>query len=121
MSKKNKSAAEVPRLSGKVVAFNLGPKGQIEGVMLDTPSGRAQLNFPRHRASCQRAIDANDRVALETALELGDGPMAHPSPDHYLPLLYVMGAARPTDRARHPITGFDLGSLSMRTVVLDAP
>jgi 4,5-DOPA dioxygenase extradiol len=67
------------------------------------------------------AIEARDLSALETALQFGDGPIAHPSPDHYLPLLYVMGAARTSDRARYPITGFDLGSLSMRTVVLDAP
>lgn len=75
----------------------------------------------RFDAATARAIDERDRSALEGALQIGDGPMAHPSPDHYIPLLYVMGAARPTDRVRYPITGFDLGSLSMRAVVLEAP
>src|SRR5204863_64647 len=37
--------------------------------------------------------------------------------DHYLPLLYVMGAADATDKVSFPVTGFDLGSLSMRSIV----
>jgi 4,5-DOPA dioxygenase extradiol len=37
--------------------------------------------------------------------------------DHYLPLLYAVGAAAPQDRVRFPITGFDFSSLSMRSVL----
>jgi 4,5-DOPA dioxygenase extradiol len=43
--------------------------------------------------------------------------MAHPTYDHYLPLLYVVGASGAGDTVRFPITGFDLSSLSMRTIV----
>jgi 4,5-DOPA dioxygenase extradiol len=46
-----------------------------------------------------------------------DGQLAHPSPDHYLPLLYAYGAAENADEAAFPVTGFDAGSLSMRCVV----
>ena len=46
-----------------------------------------------------------------------DGQMSHPSPDHYLPLLYAYGAAGKSDEASFPVTGFDAGSLSMRCVV----
>ena len=44
---------------------------------------------------------------------------AHPTPDHYLPLLYAAGASA-GENASYPITGFDLGSLSMRSVVFGA-
>jgi 4,5-DOPA dioxygenase extradiol len=46
-----------------------------------------------------------------------DGRLSHPSPDHYLPLLYAYGAAGKSDEASFPVTGFDAGSLSMRCVV----
>jgi len=39
-----------------------------------------------------------------------------PTPDHYLPLLYVMGATRPGDEITFPVEGFDGGSISMLTV-----
>jgi 4,5-DOPA dioxygenase extradiol len=42
--------------------------------------------------------------------------MAHPTPDHYLLLLYAAGAAGDSDSVSFPVTGFDLGSLSMRAV-----
>ena len=55
--------------------------------------------------------------ALTESLPGSDvGRTAHPSPDHYLPLLYVVGAARPEDSVTYPVTGFDLGSVSMRSV-----
>jgi 4,5-DOPA dioxygenase extradiol len=48
----------------------------------------------------------------------GDGRLAHPTPDHWLPLLYAFGAADEDDRVRFPIEGFDWGSISMRTILL---
>lgn len=47
-----------------------------------------------------------------------DGRMAHPTPDHWLPLLYVLGAADAGDPVRFSSEGFDLGSISMRSVLL---
>jgi len=46
-----------------------------------------------------------------------DGRRSHPTPDHYLPLLYAAGAASKDDQVSFPIEGFDLGSLSMRSVL----
>ncbi len=65
-----------------------------------------------------RALSAHDTGALVRAPTTEAGRMAHPTPDHYLPLLYVAGAAGPGDDVRFPITGFDLGSLSMRCAIL---
>ena len=63
-----------------------------------------------------RAAAAHDTDALARALDGADGRRAHPTPDHYLPLLYVAGAAEAADPVTFPVTGFDLGSLSMRAV-----
>jgi 4,5-DOPA dioxygenase extradiol len=46
--------------------------------------------------------------------------MAHPSIEHYLPLLYVLGAADPTEKILFPYEAFELGSLSMRSVLVGA-
>ncbi len=44
--------------------------------------------------------------------------MAHPSIDHYLPLLYVLGATDPGEKTMFPYESFELGSLSMRSVLI---
>lgn len=46
-----------------------------------------------------------------------DGRQCHPTPDHWLPILYAYGASRPSDRVTFPVTGFDWGSLSMRSCI----
>lgn len=44
--------------------------------------------------------------------------MAHPTVEHLLPLLYTLGAAEETDTPSFFAEGFDLGSISMRSVLL---
>lgn len=46
--------------------------------------------------------------------------MAHPSIEHYLPLLYVLGAADTNEKILFPFEGFEMGSLSMRSVLVGA-
>ena len=45
-----------------------------------------------------------------------DANLAIPTPDHYLPLLYVLGARREDDAITFPVQGVDGGSVSMLTV-----
>jgi 4,5-DOPA dioxygenase extradiol len=47
-----------------------------------------------------------------------DALLAAPTPDHYLPLLYVMGLRRAGEPVTFPVEGFDGGSISMLTVQL---
>jgi 4,5-DOPA dioxygenase extradiol len=59
-----------------------------------------------------------DSSALLSALsEMEDGQLAHPIPDHWLPLIYTFAATDDADRVRFPTEGFDLGSISMRNAV----
>jgi 4,5-DOPA dioxygenase extradiol len=45
-----------------------------------------------------------------------DATLSAPTPDHYLPLLYVIALRREGEPIRFPVEGFDGGSISMLTV-----
>lgn len=57
----------------------------------------------------------------KTLLALWDrdrsGRLAHPTPDHWLPLIYALALTDPRDEVRFPTEGFAWGSLSMRNVL----
>jgi 4,5-DOPA dioxygenase extradiol len=42
--------------------------------------------------------------------------LSAPTPEHYLPLLYVMGARTPREPVTFPVEGIDAGSLSMLSI-----
>jgi 4,5-DOPA dioxygenase extradiol len=63
------------------------------------------------------ALTRSDLEFLTRALDADGGHLSHPTPDHYFPLLYAAGASTPQDGVRFPVTGFDMGSLSMRCVL----
>ena len=65
----------------------------------------------------KNALVANDTKALSNYLTLDAGArMSVPSPDHYWPLLYALGAARDGESAKFVYEGFQLGTISMRCV-----
>ena len=45
-----------------------------------------------------------------------DAMLAAPTPDHYLPLLYVIASQTAGERVSFPVSGFDGGSISMLTI-----
>ena len=67
-------------------------------------------------AAAAEALKRGDADALAKMLDTDDGRRSHPTPDHYLPLLYAAGAASDS-QVSFPVEGFDLGSLSMRSVI----
>ncbi len=45
-----------------------------------------------------------------------DAMLSIPTPEHYLPLLYVMALRREGDQVSFPVEGVDCGSISMMTI-----
>jgi 4,5-DOPA dioxygenase extradiol len=70
----------------------------------------------RFDADVTRALEARDEAWLAGAPGTPEGRRAHPTAEHYLPVLYAAGASDAKDAVTFPATGFDLGSLSMRCV-----
>ncbi len=71
----------------------------------------------RFDVAVETALLSGDRTGgIIAAAQNTDAAKAHPTPEHFLPLLYVAAASDPADRVDFPVTGFDMGSLSMRSV-----
>jgi 4,5-DOPA dioxygenase extradiol len=62
-------------------------------------------------------IARSDHAPLINYETLGrDAVLSAPTPDHYLPFLYVLGIRSPNEPASFPVEGFDGGSISMLTI-----
>lgn len=60
---------------------------------------------------------AGDHESLIAYEKLGrDAMLSVPTPEHYLPFIYVIAQMREGDEIRFPVAGFDGGSISMLSV-----
>lgn len=74
------------------------------------------VRFEKKARQLMLVGDPEPLVAYET---LGrDAILSAPTPDHYLPLLYVLGTRGEGERVSFPVEGVDGGSISMLTVQL---
>lgn len=74
------------------------------------------VRFEQEARGLLQSGDHRPLVQYET---LGrEAQLSIPTPDHYLPLLYVIGASSPKDRLSFPVEGVDGGSISMLSVQL---
>lgn len=72
------------------------------------------VSFERRAKKLMLARDIGPLINYAT---LGpDAILSAPTPDHYLPLLYVLGAWREGDPTAFPVEGVDGGSISMLAV-----
>ncbi len=70
-------------------------------------------------AAVRAAVQAGRHAALAAYESLDAGAaLSVPTPEHYLPLLYVLALARASDAVSMPIDGMDLGSISMLGVLI---
>ena len=71
----------------------------------------------RFEKQARELLLAGDHSPLVDYEALGrDAILAVPTPDHYLPLLYIMALRREGEQVSFPVEGFDGGSISMLTV-----
>jgi 4,5-DOPA dioxygenase extradiol len=71
----------------------------------------------RFESDARALLLAGDHQPLVNYESLGrEARLAIPTPDHYLPLLYVIGTRQQGDAIRFPVDGVDGGSISMLAV-----
>jgi len=71
----------------------------------------------RFEAWVRERLEAGDHAPLIDYGSLGqDALLSVPTPEHYLPLLYVLGASFPGEPVTFPVDGVDGGSVSMLAV-----
>ena len=71
----------------------------------------------RFEARARAAILAGDNAPLIDYERMGrDAQLSIPTPDHYLPLLYVLATRQGGDAVAFPVEGVDGGSISMLSV-----
>lgn len=100
--------------SGNIVHNLRDAFSRMRSGATDIPPWAQRFDDTVKQATLQR--DTNKLLSIWP--DSDDGRLAHPSPDHWLPLLYVYGASDERDPVQFPIEGFDLGSISMRNIVL---
>jgi 4,5-DOPA dioxygenase extradiol len=66
----------------------------------------------------ERLVAAEDDALIDYERLGRDALLSIPTPDHYLPLLYVIGARQAGDTVTFPVEGVDGGSISMLAVRL---
>ncbi|HEV2913194.1 MAG TPA: 4,5-DOPA dioxygenase extradiol [Pyrinomonadaceae bacterium] len=64
----------------------------------------------------QLLLDGDDAPLVAYEALGRDAQLSAPTPDHYLPLLYVIALRREGEQVTFPVEGFDGGSVSMLTV-----
>ena len=71
----------------------------------------------RFEQAVRRLLLAGDHQPLIDYASLGpDAMMSAPTPEHYLPLLYVIALQRKDEKISFPVEGIDGGSISMLSV-----
>jgi 4,5-DOPA dioxygenase extradiol len=70
-------------------------------------------------ARVKNAVETRDAEGLTRPQSWGESLLAtaHPTVEHYLPLLYCMGSTDERDAVSYPYEGFDYGSISMRMIL----
>jgi 4,5-DOPA dioxygenase extradiol len=62
-----------------------------------------------------RLEDRNFPALLHEATQSASGKLSIPTPDHWLPLLYILGAANASDKLKTEYEGIENASISMRS------
>lgn len=105
--------------SGNIV-HNLGDA--FERMRSARAGGEAQTPVwaARFDTDIARALTDRDPARMLKLARSDDGRLAHPTAEHFLPLIYTQAATDDDDPIHFTSTGFDWGSLAMRNVIFGA-
>ena len=108
------SAARTRRSDSRQRQYRTQPE-RIDG---EHPSGAYDWAV-EFDSKVKQAVEAHDANALAAPQKWGEALLAtaHPSVEHYLPLLYCMGRTDERDAVSYPYEGFEFGSISMRMIL----
>jgi 4,5-DOPA dioxygenase extradiol len=85
----------------------------------DVPPFDWAVRFEEH---LREALSQGNEASLVDYHNLGhDANLSIPTPEHYLPLLYVLGLRRDNEAIGFPVQGVDGGSVSMLAVQIGGP
>jgi len=87
--------------------------------LMRAPDAEAYPWAVRFNEGVRSRLIAHEHAALASMAALGeDAAMSIPTPEHYLPLLYVIALQRADDSLQFLIDGIELGSISMLSIAL---
>jgi len=94
----------------------------VHNLRMMRPGAQAFDWAVRFNESIRAALATHDHATLVDFDKLGaDARLSVPTPEHYLPLLYVAGLQREDESMTFPVDGYDLGSVSMLTAAAGLP
>jgi 4,5-DOPA dioxygenase extradiol len=71
----------------------------------------------RFEEKVRNSLDTGNNESLIDYPGIGaEARLSAPTPDHYLPLLYILGARTKGDSVDFPVEGIDGGSVSMLAI-----
>jgi 4,5-DOPA dioxygenase extradiol len=95
-----------------------GSGNVVHNLRLMRRGGQAYDWAMRFNEKVREALAARDHATLVDFERLGeDARLAVPTPEHYLPLLYIAALRGADESMEFPVDGYDLGSVSMLTAV----
>ncbi|HTQ75505.1 MAG TPA: 4,5-DOPA dioxygenase extradiol [Burkholderiales bacterium] len=94
----------------------------VHNLRLMRPGAQAFDWARRFNERIRGALASRDHDALIDFTKLGDDArLSVPTPEHYLPLLYIAALQRQDESMSFPVDGYDLGAVSMLTAVAGLP
>ena len=102
----------------------MGTGNIVHNLRLYDRTGRSPPNpmAERFRKEIQARFRAHDHQGLIDFMDIGpEAQLAQPTPDHFLPLLYIAGLQRPDEDPEFITDVTEGGGVDMTTVLLGAP
>ncbi|HEY1943533.1 MAG TPA: 4,5-DOPA dioxygenase extradiol [Roseiarcus sp.] len=111
-------ARELAPLREKGVLI-IGSGNLVHNLMALAPGAAAYDWAQDFDARMTELIEKRDVAAVAEARSLGRlARLSHPTPEHFLPVLFPLGVADPKDELHFFNAAFDMASISMRSFVL---